>query len=161
MRKARQYNNVRIGRFDKKIASLSLLIKLPCPNYRFQNSCTNWPKKNTLLKFPRWPKPTISILVQREITIATSVATHVTALPSWKDTCWFTAERSLLFAHSATTLAAKLPILESTCEPTQEKSLIVANSATIPAKRQAISRSTCSLIQWKSHFVAINVPPHL
>ena len=164
----------------------SIQYKWPC-SLQFQQlteaSCTRWRK---YLKFPRWPKSTIIIMMQRKNTIATNATSLVLHLPSWKPICEFTAERSPLFAQSATILAQELKTLESTCkliqekslivansatilarelaalestsEPTQEQSLITANSVTTPAQRQAISRSTCSLIQGKNYFIAPSVP---
>ena len=141
LRKAKKKTFVIKGRVQKT-ESLSLFTKLPCPNYLIVISFINWPKQNTLLEFLRWPKTTISLLLQRKITIVASVATLLTDIPTWKPTCWFTAERSPLFVHSATTLATKLATLEAICEPTQEKSLTIVNSVTFPAHWQVTSRST-------------------
>ena len=83
------------------------------------------PKSKEISRWLASLKSPIFLLLQRGVTVASSAATLLTDLPTWKSTCAFTAERNPLFVHSATTLAIKLAGLESTCESSLEKSLII------------------------------------
>ena len=79
----------------------------------------------------RWPKTskcTCFSIMERNPTVAISVAIHASVLLIWKDTYWFIVERSLLVACSVTTPAHKLVPSKNTWQPIQEKLISVAHS---------------------------------
>ena len=67
------------------------------------------------LRWPKTSKCTCFSTMERRPTAATSAATQLSVLPSWKDTWWFIVERSLLLANSANSPAQQLVTSKHIC----------------------------------------------